>query len=321
MEILKLMPAINEAIWGGKRLVDEYGFKTDKKNSAEGWMLSCHKDGLCTVQNGKYKGKTLKDAIETEGKEVLGTNNAQKKDFPILIKFIDARDKLSIQVHPGDEYARRVENENGKTEAWLILDAEKDAKLVYGVKNDVSKEEFSQRIRENTVEEVLNFVNVKRGDVVFIPSGMLHAIGAGIFLAEVQQSSNTTYRVYDYGRLDSNGNPRELHVEKACDVACLKASKADFSPEGKTEKLPGGAKKTYLTGCEYFSMNDVEINGEYKAAAGNDSFVSLLILGGEGALSSGKQRFKVKKGDCFFVPAGAGDFILKGKLSVLETKT
>ncbi|MCH5198469.1 MAG: class I mannose-6-phosphate isomerase [Oscillospiraceae bacterium] len=321
MEILKLKPAVNKAIWGGRRLVEEYGLKTHKKNSAEGWMLSCHKDGPCKVTNGKYKGKTLEEALNAEGKEVLGTNNAERSDFPILIKFIDAKDKLSIQVHPADEYARRVENENGKTEAWLILDAEEDAQLVYGVKREVLKEEFSDSIENNTVEEILNYVKVKKGDVVFIPSGMLHAIGKGIFLAEVQQNSNTTYRVYDYDRRDKNGKPRELHIKKATDVANLSVAACDFSPKGKTEVLPNGAERTYLTGCEYFSMTEVKINSSYNGSADSSSFVSILILDGEGRLSSGKQRFSVKKGNSFFVPAGKGKFILEGNLSVLETRT
>lgn len=321
MEILKLKPAVNEAIWGGKRLVEEYGLKTRKKNSAEGWMLSCHSAGPCKVTNGKYKGKTLKEALEAEGKEVLGTNNADRRDFPILIKFIDAKDKLSIQVHPADEYARRVENENGKTEAWLILDADEGAELVYGVKRAVSKEEFSKSIENNTVENILNFVKVKKGDVVFIPSGMLHAIGKGIFLAEVQQSSNTTYRVYDYDRRDDKGNPRELHIKKATDVADLSVPECDFSPKGKTEVLPGGTKRTFLTGCEYFSMTDLKINGSYTGNANETSFIALLVLDGGGSLLCGKQRFSVKKGDCFFVPAGKSEFNLKGNLSVLETRT
>jgi len=321
MEILKLKPAINKAIWGGRRIVEEYGWKTHKKNSAEGWMLSCHKDGLSRVMNGKYRGKTLVSAIEAEGKEVLGTNNKDKPGFPIIIKFIDAKNKLSIQVHPGDEYAWEVEKENGKTEAWYVIDAEEGAQLVYGVKREVTKDEFSERIKENTLEEILNFVNVKKGDVVFIPSGMLHAIGKGIFLAEVQQSSNTTYRVYDYGRPDEKGKPRELHVEKATDVANLSPVKYDFSPKGKTELIDGGTQKTYLTGCEYFSMTDIEISGEYKGYADDSSFVALLVLDGEGVLSSGRQKFSVKKGNCFFIPAGQGEFNISGKLSVLETRT
>lgn len=321
MEILKLKPAVNKAIWGGRRLIEEYSLKTHKKNSAEGWMLSCHKDGPCKITNGKYKGKTLDEALKAEGKEVLGTKHAERNDFPILIKFIDAKDKLSIQVHPADEYALRVENENGKTEAWLILDAEKDAQLVYGVKKEVSKEEFSKSIEDNTVEDILNFVKVKKGDVVFIPSGMLHAIGKGIFLAEVQQNSNTTYRVYDYDRRDDKGKPRELHIKKATDVADLTVPECDFSPKGKTETLPGGTARTYLTGCEYFSMTELKINGCYKGISDNTSFVSLLILDGEGSLSSGNQRFSVKKGNSFFVPANKGEFILEGNLSVLETRT
>ncbi len=320
MEILSLYPTLKETIWGGRALIDDYGFETDGDNAAEAWLLSCHKDGPSFVTNGEYKGKTLLEVIEKEGKAVLGTNNADIRDFPVLIKIIDARDKLSVQVHPDDEYAYKYENENGKTEAWYVLKCDEGASLIYGMKHSVSREEFAAAIENGTLLDDVNVVNVKTGDVVFIPSGMLHAIGEGILLAEVQQSSNSTYRVFDYNRRDKNGNLRELHVKKAVDVVDLGVTEVDFSAEGKPEKT-GDAEKTFLTGCNYFSMTKVELDGTYTDTADEKSFVSLLVLDGDGKITSADGEIELKKGSSIFIPANKGEFTVSGKLEILETRT
>ena len=320
MEILSLYPTLKETIWGGRTLIDEYGFETDGDNAAEAWLLSCHKDGPSFVTNGEYKGKTLQEVIELEGKGCLGTNNADCPDFPVLIKIIDARDKLSVQVHPDDKYAREFENENGKTEAWYVLKCDEGASLIYGMKNSMSREAFAAAIENGTLLDDVNKVYVKAGDVVFIPSGMLHAIGEGILLAEVQQSSNSTYRVFDYNRRDKNGNLRELHVKKAVDVVDLGVADTDFSAEGE-KKAENGAEKTYLTGCEYFKMILTEVNSEAEDSATEESFVSLLVLDGEGKLISDTVEIPLRKGSSIFIPAGYGKYTLKGKLSILETRT
>lgn len=320
MEILSLYPTLKETIWGGTTLIDEYGFETDGDNAAEAWLLSCHKDGPSFVIDGKYKGKTLSEVIDAEGRDVLGTNNKDCVDFPVLIKIIDARDKLSVQVHPDDAYAREYENENGKTEAWYVLGCEEGASLIFGVNHNMTREEFAAAIENGTLLDDVNVVRVKPGDVVFIPSGMLHAIGEGILLAEVQQSSNSTYRVFDYMRRDKNGNLRELHVKKAVDVVTLEASRVDFSPEGKPEKCKD-ATITYLTGCEYFRMTLVEADGVYEDIADETSFVSLLVLEGEGELVCGEETLSLKKGSSIFIPASKGSFTVNGKLSILKTNT
>ncbi len=320
MEILSLYPTLKETIWGGKTLIDDYGFITDGDNAAEAWLLSCHKDGPSFVIDGKYKGKTLAQVIEAEGREVLGTNNKDIRDFPVLIKIIDARDKLSVQVHPDDDYAYKYENENGKTEAWYVLKCDEGASLIYGVNHNMEREDFAAAIENGTLLDDVNVVPVKPGDVVFIPSGMLHAIGEGILLAEVQQSSNSTYRVFDYMRRDKNGNLRELHVKKAVDVVDLSVADVDFSAEGEDVKV-GDAVKTYLTGCEYFSMTRVVLDGSYTDAADEKSFVSLLVLDGEGKLTSAEGEIALKKGSSIFIPASKGEFTVSGKLEILETRT
>ena len=320
MEIIALSPTLKDTIWGGRKLITEYGFETQEDNIAEAWLLSAHPDGPSYVLNGKYTGKTLAEVVETEGFGILGLHNASKPDFPILIKLIDAQKKLSVQVHPGDDYARRVENENGKTEAWYILQAAPDAELVYGVNREMSRSAFMESIQKKEVESILNFVPVKKGDVVFIPSGMLHAIGAGIFLAEVQQSSNTTYRVYDYDRPGKDGKPRELHIEKAADVADLTVPSSDFAPAGEPCVFEN-AQKTYLTGCEYFKMYRLSVDGIYYDFADADSFVHLLVLEGEGEIFCAGERLPLKKGASIFIPADKGEYTLQGCLEILETRT
>lgn len=320
MEITLLRPTLKETLWGGRRLIDEFGFKTDGDNAAEAWLLSCHKDGPSYAIGGEYDGLTLDEIIKKEGRSVLGTHNSEINGFPVLIKIIDARDKLSVQVHPGDEYARRVENENGKTEAWFVLGAQDGAELIYGVNKDMTREEFAASIENGTLLENVNRVKVKPGDVVFIPSGMLHAIGAGILLAEVQQSSNTTYRVFDYERRDKNGNKRELHVKKATDVVTLTKTTADFSAEGSEEQLDGATKKS-LTHCRYFSMTQLKTDGEFTDEADDTSFVSLLVLDGEGKISASGKEYEIKKGSSVFIPAGYGKYTLTGKFTALETRT
>lgn len=321
MDILLLEPTLKETIWGGRKLIDDYGFETKLSNAAEAWLLSCHKDGPSFVINGEFKGKTLQEVIDIKGKELLGTNNTDKIDFPILIKIIDACDKLSVQVHPADEYARAVENENGKTEAWYVLDCEDGAELIYGVNRTMEREEFAAKIEDGSLMEVMNSVKVKPGDVIFIPAGMIHAIGAGILLAEVQQSSNTTYRVFDYNRKDKFGNTRELHVKKATDVVDLTKTNASFEPM-EEKKMFGNSSKMKLTKCEYFSMTLLDVNGEFEDNADEASFVSLLVLNGSGKISANGTEYELKKGSSVFIPADFGKYTLSGTaLKILESRT
>lgn len=218
MSILKLKPSCKDYLWGGHRLAEEYGVKYDGEVLAEAWELSCHSDGPSYIANGMYAGKTLQEYIDIKGKEVLGLNCRRFRDFPILTKFIDAKQSLSVQVRPSNRYALKNEGQYGKTEMWYVMDADPGAYLYYGFKTEISKEEFAKRIEEDTLLEVLNAVPVQKGDVLFIESGTIHAIGAGILIAEIQQNSNVTYRVYDYGRVGKDAKKRDLHIEKALAV-------------------------------------------------------------------------------------------------------
>lgn len=315
MEILKLKPVFKDYIWGGTRLRDDFGFKCDMEPIAEGWMLACHKDGKSIVDGGEYNNQTLEDIIEKCGKEkIIGTNSTVFPYFPVLIKLIDAKDNLSIQVHPDNAYAERVEHEFGKTEIWYVLDAAEDAQLIYGFKEKISSEEFREAIENNTLLDVLNVVTVKKGDLFFIEAGTVHAIGKGALIAEIQQNSNSTYRVYDYGRVGKDGKPRELHIDKAVDVSVTEPAKYEIKPFGEPKKIDGGTK-LLLTECELFTVNHYDINSEIELKTDEKTFNHILVTDGSGHINN----VPYKKGDSFFVPANFGEYKINGKAEIIVT--
>lgn len=278
---------------------------------AESWELSCHKDGPSYIGNGEYAGETLEEYILMEGKKVLGANAKKFQDFPVLIKFIDAAQDLSVQVHPNDEYALENEHQYGKTEMWYVVDCNEDASLYYGFSKEVSAQELEQRIKENTLLEVLNKVYVKKGDVLFIEAGTIHAIGKGCLIAEIQQNSNLTYRVYDYGRKDKNGKERDLHIEKALQV---------------TKRVPILRQKSFdphIASCEYFTVDKLTLDGELmQRMSGNvdkSTFVSILVLDGEGQIQAGEESVAFRKGDSILITANTGEYSIEGACEALIT--
>lgn len=318
MEMVKLTPSVADNIWGGTRLITEYGIQTDKNPAAEAWVLSCHPAGPSTIQNGEFAGKTLQDAYLAD-KSICGTKGAGYEFFPLLIKFIDAKQNLSIQVHPDDEYAMRVEGEYGKTEAWYILDCDPNAELILGFKKEISVEEFKKAAQSDEMMDVCNHIKVKKGDLFFIESGTMHAICKGILLAEVQQNSNTTYRIYDYGRLGKDGKPRELHVDKAADVTKLCPPSIPDASERPTETFEN-ATRAELTTCDLFTMYELKVDGKYSSVADEASFVSLLCLEGNATVKCGDGELSLKKGESIFIPANSGEFTIDGTVEILETR-
>lgn len=311
MGILKLKPSTKDYIWGGQRLAKEYGKEMKGDILAETWELSCHPDGPSYIANGAYEGKTLQQYIDAEGRQVLGTNCDRFEEFPILIKFIDAQDNLSIQVHPDNRYAQEHEGQYGKTEMWYVMDAGRDAFLYYGFKEEISREEFARRIEEDTLTEVLHKEYVQKGDVLFIEAGTIHAIGKDILVAEIQQNSNVTYRVYDYGRVGKDGKKRDLHIEKALDV---------------TKRVPAvkdGSHYPHIADCDYFTVDKLFLDGttmaKMEGCVTGQSFVSILILNGEGVISNQGETMEYKKGDSIFLPAGSGSYAVKGSCDALVT--
>lgn len=316
-KIEKLTPAFKDYLWGGTKLRDIYHKPCDFDKVAESWELSTHPAGESRLLTDGKPGVTLREYIETAGKAVLGANCEKFAEFPVLIKLIDAKDPLSIQVHPSDEYALKNEGEYGKTEMWVVIDCEPGAFLYFGVNRELTREEFRERIENNTVCEVLNRVEVHPGDVFFIESGTIHAIGAGILIGEIQQNSNLTYRVYDYDRRGADGKPRELHVEKALRVSKLTPS--DTAEKlGKVETVAGGTVQD-LASCEYFTTQRITASGTVTLTADETSFVSLLVTSGSGKVAGCENTVEFVAGDSLFVPAGAGEVTIMGDCTVLKT--
>ena len=301
MAILKLKPVCKDYIWGGRRLIEEFGINYDKKILAEAWMLSCHPDGMSTLENGE----NLANYIKNHGTEILGTNCKNFRDFPIIIKFIDARENLSVQVHPPDDYALAHEGQFGKCEMWYVLDADENSVLWCGFNKKISRDEFTARIKNNSLVEVLNAVPARRGDVIFIPAGTIHAVGKGVLIAEIQQNSNVSYRIYDYGR------NRPLHIDKALDVTNLNPA------------ILRGESYPHLAACDYFVVDKLTLDGkilsEARGVVDEKTFLSVLILGGEGKISCGGEEYFYRKGDSFFLTAGAGEWKICGSCDALLT--
>lgn len=318
--MIKLVPEFKDYIWGGTKLKTDYGKKSDLERLAESWELSTHKDGASVIANGPYQGKTLLTYIKEQGKKVLGSHAPREEELSILIKLIDAKDRLSVQVHPTDAYALKNEGDFGKTEMWYVLDASEGAKLVYGFTKDLTKEAFRHYIETSTLSDVLNYVEVKKGDAFFIEAGTLHAIGKGIQIAEIQQSSNVTYRVYDYGRVGADGKPRELHIEKAIEVTHL--TKSDKPKvEYRFEPIQGqGCEAAKLADCKYFNVDILKVKGEAHLVADETSYHSLLVLEGELKVVAEGESLALAKGESLFIPASTGAYTLKGEGQVILSR-
>lgn len=296
-----------ERIWGGK------DFKNFRNNVPEGvigesWDIACHKNGTGKVENGELKGKTFSEVIDIYGEKVLG-KNIKKGEFPLLIKLISAEDKLSVQVHPDDEYAKRVEYDSGKTEAWYVVDAADGASLIVGTK-DCDKETFKKAIEEGNLDKYLNKIPVKKGDFFYVQSGLVHAICEGVLIAEIQQSSDTTYRVYDYNR------GREIHVEKALDV--INFSLKGENTTGITVKK-SGYEKTYLCLGEYFTIQKYKVNKCAKEKSDEDRFYLFTCVDGNGSIRYSGGEEKINLGDSIFIPSTLGDYELIGDFTLLKS--
>ncbi len=303
---IKLTPALKDYIWGGDRLKREYGIKTDLDIVAEAWVLSCHPDGASVVVNGDYAGLTLTQLIEKAGADILGTKAREFEFFPILVKLIDAKGNLSIQVHPSDEYALKNEGQYGKTEMWYVVDCDENAYLYYGFNRELTKEEFRERIENDTILEVLNKVPVKKGDCFFIEAGTIHAIAEGLLIAEIQQNSNLTYRVYDYGRVDANGNPRELHINEAIEVTTLTPPTIPY----------GKPKSDLLAECKYFNCERLSLNGNTEIFVDTESFKSLLCLSGTAKVN----EVDINAGESIFLSAGMGKVEISGNAEFIVSR-
>lgn len=303
MPAYQLSPACKNYIWGGHhRLREDYGVSSSLDPLAEAWVLSCHPAGPSILQTGPFAGLTLSEYIAQAGWQVLGTRCAQFKEFPLLIKLINAQQATSVQVHPPDEYALVHEGQAGKTEMWVVLHAEPDAFLYYGLNRSVSREELARRITNGTLTEILRKVATKAGDTFFIPAGTIHAIGPGLTLAEIQQNSNVTYRLFDYGRAGADGKTRLLHIDKALSVASLSPNRQqDFAP--------------HLGQCGYFTVD--RYYGTFRGVCGNETFHAVLNISGMGKLFCDEEQRDLYPGSCYFLPADSGTYAVEGNCKTL----
>lgn len=298
-----------DKVWGGR------DFETFRDNLPEGnigetWDIACHPNGTGIVTNGRFKGMTINELIEKYNKEIFG-NSIVDGEFPLLVKLINSNENLSVQVHPNDEYARKVENSYGKTEAWYVVDAKEGAELIVGT-NGCTKEQFEEAIANGNVEDCLNRIKVKKGDAFLINSGLVHAICSGLVIAEIQQNSDITYRVYDYGR------PREIHIEKSLDVIDF-----DSKPERLVEEYKefNGYKYSNLCKSDYFIIDKCIINSTFKTITNNERFTIITCVEGNGVINYNNGTEVIHKGDSLLIPATLGEYEINGDLEVLISES
>lgn len=304
--ILKLKPVLVERIWGGTWLKTEFGFKTKSQNIGEAWVISAHRSGDCPIVNGPFKGQTLSEVYH-EHRELFA--NDRSDTFPLLIKLIDAKDDLSVQVHPGDQYAQRHERQSGKSEAWIILGAHPDSRILVG-HNAKSREQLKDLINAQKWDKLLTYRPLKKDEVINIPSGTVHAICAGTSLIEVQQSSDVTYRLYDYDRVDDKGHKRELHLAKAMDVIDVphKNTSQIFLPSKPVSNV---LVKVLTT--PYFKISTLVVDGEYNFHSSIESYYLVTILSGIGQVDS----LKVKKGNSFIITSQSNSVKIRGQMRMI----
>lgn len=297
---IKFNPILKEKIWGGNKLGTLLGKDTDKDNVGESWEISDVNGNISEVSNGVYKGASLKTLIADHEAQLLGTDNFANfgYNFPLLIKFLDAKTDLSVQVHPDNKMAKKHHNSFGKTEMWYIMDSDTNADIVLGLKDKTVNPEVLNHINANNVDAVFNREQVKKGDSFFIPAGKIHAIGAGVLAAEIQQTSDITYRVYDWDRTDDSGHKRELHTQLA-----EKATK-QFDSNGKADYTLQPNTKTNLVNCEYFTTNILDITKrQIKEYSNLDSFVVFMCVEGQVEITAGLHTETVKMGETILIPA------------------
>ncbi len=309
--ILFFEPVLKETIWGGNRLKD-FGYNLPSEKIGECWGISAHPNGQSIVKNGPHKGKNLEELWENN-RELFG--NLEGDKFPLLIKIIDANEDLSVQVHPDDKYA--IENENGelgKTECWYILDAKENADMIYGI-NAKNKDELNDMIDNKNWESLLKTVSIKSGDFFYIPSGTVHAIKSGTLLLEVQQNSDTTYRLYDYDRKDDSGNLRELHIEKSKDVIDLSGVNSQIIPKIETHEEYSHTK---FLKSDFFGVEKYEINGKMDLI-NTHPFILMSVIDGNGILSSNDETYPLKKGDHLMISSDTKKISINGNLKIISS--
>ena len=315
-EPIFLQPVLQERIWGGQKLHTEFHYEIPSENTGEAWVISAHPNGPSIIKNGELEGKTLADAWKGHG-ELFNKQPGNDEEYPLLVKILDAADDLSVQVHPNDQFAREVEGvPYGKTECWYVVSAEEGAELVLG-HHAQTQEELAQMVEQGEWDKLLRRVEVKAGDFVYVPSGTIHAIGKGIVILETQQSSDITYRVYDYDRTDAAGNKRELHLERSIQVTTVPHQDADVE---QTETKIGDLVEKKLVEEQYFTVYHWQLDGKSALTMSND-FLQVSVLEGQATLTIENQIFDLQKGIHFILPKGIKEYSLEGKAEMMVSHT
>jgi len=311
---LQFEPILKDRIWGGKKLNTLLNKPITSEITGESWELSTVQGDVSVVANGELKGKSLAELINESPNQILGTKVYERfgNQFPLLFKYLDAREDLSIQVHPNDTLAKERHNSFGKTEMWYVMQADQDARIIVGFKEDSSKEEYLENLNNKTLVSILDDVKAKAGDVFFLETGTVHAIGAGLVVAEIQQTSDITYRLYDFDRVDAQGNKRELHVDLALDA--INYNKVDTHK--KYESAPN--QSNVIVDCPYFTTNFIPLDGKIEASKNGETFTVYMCIEGSFELRYENVTYQYKKGDTVLIPADIRSYVLNGSASILE---
>ena len=311
---LQFDPILKERIWGGEKLKTELNKPITSSITGESWEISTVKGDISIIANGALKGKSLMDVINDNPNEILGTEIYTRfgKQFPLLFKYLDAREDLSIQVHPNDALAKKRHDSFGKTEMWYIMQADEDARIIVGFKENSNAAEYLENLENKTLLSILDDVKVKSGDVFFLETGTVHAIGAGLVVAEIQQTSDITYRLYDFDRVDAQGATRELHVDLALDAINYNVvqTKKEYSKDVNESNV--------VVDCPYFTTNFIPLDGNISVQKDGKSFSVYMCIDGEFEIECNDAVYHYKKGDTLLIPAGISELIISGKASILE---
>ncbi|KQO32781.1 mannose-6-phosphate isomerase [Flavobacterium sp. Leaf82] len=311
---LQFEPILKDRIWGGEKLKTVLNKPITSNITGESWELSTVEGDVSVVANGELKGKSLTELINESPNEILGTKVYERfgNQFPLLFKYLDAREDLSIQVHPNDKLAKERHNSFGKTEMWYVMQADQDARIIVGFKEDSSKEEYLENLNNKTLVSILDDVKAKAGDVFFLETGTVHAIGAGLVVAEIQQTSDITYRLYDFDRVDAQGNKRELHVDLALDA--INYNKVDTYKKYEKEVN----QSNVVVDCPYFTTNFIPLDGKIDANKNGETFTVYMCIEGSFEIRYGNVTYQYKKGDTVLIPADIRSYVLEGSASILE---
>lgn len=314
MNIIFMEPVYKDYIWGGEKLKKEFNKKTPFERTAESWEISSNKNGICKIKNGEYEGKTLKELFEDKKikEEIFGKKCEKMKEFPLLIKFIDAKDNLSIQVHPDDEYAKKIGLESGKTEMWYIMECEEDGKIIGGLNSKLTKSELQDVIENDNIKDYLKYIDIKQEDSIYIPAGTVHAILKNTLICEIQQNSDTTYRVYDWDRKDKEGKERQLHKKEA--IETIKPENVPTIIHSKEE-----LQKQKIVKSKFFEIEKINCNKTFEDVSCVDTFFAINVIDGEGFIETSTNKYEIKKGNSFLIPATLGKYKVIGKIKLLKS--